>query len=206
MDEDVYIVENVAYVSDNGIQPVGSFFKKLGNSIKKRVKKVGEVVKKVAKPALGVVASVALPGVGGVLVNAAMTAADVAKAKKERDKLKDAAKKAKAADAAAIRQITDGYNRLKAESDAFRRARGLQPLPRALPDLRKATQEQVERAFTVLQDDAAAIIARENARPVTSTAGGVVRPDGRKSDPALLVAGAAVAGLAVLYIATRNRR
>lgn len=200
-ERDLYVIDPVVFVRP-GVQPVGGLFKK----IKKAVKKVGKAIKKVAKPLIGVVASVALPGIGGVLVNTAMTAADVAKAKKERDKLKDAAKKAAAADATVIKQITDGYNRLKAESDAFRAQRGLPPLPRALPDLKNATPEQVERAFVVLQDDAAAIVARETAAPVVSTAGDTIRPDGAKSNTTLIVAGAAVAGLAVLYIATRKRR
>jgi hypothetical protein len=203
-DKELYVIDPVVYVTPNGntIQPVGGIFKK----IKKALKKVGKAIKKVAKPLIGVVASVALPGIGGVLVNTAMTAADVAKAKKEQKKVKEAAKKAAAADAAAIKQITDSFNNLKKESDAFRAQRGLPPLNVKLPDLKTATPEMVEKAFTTLQDDAAALVARESATTVTSTSGQAIDPSGKKSNTVLIVAGVAVAGLAVAYLATRKRR
>lgn len=194
--QETYFVEPVVFVGPSTIQPVGL-------SLKKIVKKIKKAVKKIAKPLIGVVASVALPGVGGLLVNGAMTAVDIQKAKKEQKKVIAAAKKA---DAAAIKQVTDAYDKLKTESDAFRAQRGLPPMPRALPDLKSAKPEQVELAFSTLQDDAAAILARETAKPVTSLAGDTITPEGTKSNTHLYVAGAAVAGLAVLYFATRKRR
>jgi hypothetical protein len=210
-EREIVFIEPVVFVRRHTV-PVG-FLKKVGKFLKRQVNSI----KKRIKPILGVVASIALPGVGGLIVNGAMTAADVAKAKKERDKLKKAAAAAAKADAEAIRQIKEGYARFKAESDAFRKTRNLPPLPSTLPvDLTKATPEEVERAFVVLQDDAAAILAREqeqwaaisaSGNTVTSAQGATVpgapRPSIATTDNFIII-GAAV--LVVAFAASRTTR
>jgi hypothetical protein len=200
-----YIVNKVVYVDRDGnaIQPVG------GGWLKKTIKKIKKGVKKFAtiKNIVGVVASVALPGVGGALVNAGLTATDIAKQKQQQKK---AIKKAKEADAAAIKQVTDSFDKLKAESDKFRADRGLSPLNVTLPDLKTATPEMVEKAFSALQDDAAALLAAENNRTVVSSTGDKVSPSGEVTpasgtSKAMIIAGAALIGVGAIYFLTRKR-
>ena len=178
----------------------GGFFKKLKKMVSiKGIKKMATI-----KNIVGVVASVAVPGVGGALVNAAITASDVAKGQQQAKKLKKAAKDAAAKDAAAVKQIQDGFKSLKDASDQFRTERGLPPLDVTLPDVTKATAEQIEAAFTTLQNDAQAIAdAEAKGESISSDTS-----DGTSSgtNKTMLYAGAALLGISALYFLTRKRK
>jgi len=202
---DPIFIETVTFVSDSGtVQPVG-FLKALKRAVTlpKKMNSLKDA-KKLAtiKNITGIVASVALPGVGGVLVNAAITASDIAKGQEQAKKVKEATKQAAAKDAAAIKQIQDGFASLKSQSDQFRAARGLPPLNITLPDITKAAPEMIEAAFTTLQNDAQAITAAE-AKGQTVSASGVVSSGSNKT---ILYAGAAIVGLGAIYFLTRKRK
>ena len=199
---DPVFIETVTFVSPSGaVQPVGGgFFKKLKKMVSiKGIKKMATI-----KNIVGVVASVAVPGVGGALVNAAITASDVAKGQQQAKKLKKAAKDAAAKDAAAVKQIKDGFKSLKDASDQFRAERGLPPLDVTLPDVTKATAEQIEAAFTTLQNDAQAIAdAEAKGESISSDTSGGTSSGTNKT---MLYAGAALLGISALYFLTRKRK
>jgi LPXTG-motif cell wall-anchored protein len=202
---DPIFIETVTFVSPSGaVQPVGGWFKNVTKKLKKVVSIKG--VKKLAtiKNIAGVAASIVAPGVGSLVVNAAITASDVAKGQQQAKKVKEAAKAAAAKDAAAVKQITDGFATLKAESDKFRAARGLPPLNVSLPDITKSTPEQIEAAFTTLQNDAASIVeAEKKGITVSGDAPGTPIDTTNKT---LLYAGGAVVALGLFYFLTRKRK
>jgi hypothetical protein len=200
---DPIFIETVTFVPHSGsLQPVGGgFFKKLKKMVSiKGIKKMATI-----KNIVGVVASVAVPGVGGALVNAAITASDVAKGQQQAKKLKKAAKDAAAKDAAAVKQIKDGFKSLKDASDKFRTERGLPPLNVTLPDVTKATPEQIEAAFTTLQNDAQAIADAEAKGQTVSSEGGTTTTSSG-TNKTMLYAGAALLGISALYFLTRKRK
>jgi hypothetical protein len=200
----ITFVETVSVLRPDGqIRPVGF---NIGKMFKRAVtlpKKLNSVkdMKKVLtlKNIVGVAASFIAPGVGSLVVNAAITASDVAKAQAQNKKIKQAAALAAKKDKAAIIQITESFKTLKAESDKFRAARGLKPLDVTLPDITKSTPEAIEAAFTTLQNDAAAILDAESRGET---------PSGTSSgtNKTVLFAGAAVAGLGLLYFILRKRK
>jgi hypothetical protein len=200
----ITFVETVSVLRPDGqIRPVGL---NIGKMLKRAVtlpKKMNSLkdAKKLAtlKNIVGVAASVIAPGVGSLVANAAITASDIAKAQAQNKKIKQAAALAAKKDKAAIIQITESFKTLKAESDKFRAARGLKPLDVTLPDITKSTPEAIEAAFTTLQNDAAAILDAESRGET---------PSGTSSgaNKTVLFAGAAVAGLGLLYFILRKRK
>ena len=214
----VDFVETVTFVPRSDvIQPVGKpFWEKAGKAIKRAVtlpKKMNSVedAKKLAtlKNIVGVAASFIVPGIGSLVVNAAITASDIAKAQDQNKKIKQAAALAAKKDAAAVVQITESFKALKTESDNFRAARGLKPLPVTLPDLVKSTPEAIEAAFTTLQNDAAAILEAEkksNIVSVDATGSPSSTSTGTTTNKTLLYAGAGVVGLGLLYFILRKRK
>jgi hypothetical protein len=165
-------VETVVLLPSGGqIRPVGkSFFKKLKRAVTlpKKMNSVKDLKKVLTlKNIISIAASFIIPGIGALIVQAAITASDIAKARDQNKKIKQAAKLANEKDEVAVVQLTESFKALKAESDKFRAARGLKPLDVTLPDIDKSTPEQIEAAFTTLQNDATAIFEAEN-RPTTS--------------------------------------
>jgi hypothetical protein len=199
----ITFVETVSVLRPDGqIRPVGNLFKKLKRAVTlpKKMNSLKDA-KKLAtlKNIVGVAASVIAPGVGSLVANAAITASDVAKAQAQNKKIKQAADLAAKKDKAAIIQITESFKTLKAESDKFRAARGLKPLDVTLPDITKSTPEAIEAVFVALQNDAAAILDAES-RGETPSGGS------SGTNKTVLFAGAAVAGLGLLYFILRKRK
>ncbi len=192
MSEPIFIETVTLLPYSNTVQPAGSFFKSLKKAISiKSIKKFATI-----KNITSVVAGVVLPGAGALLVDAAITASDIAKGQQAKKKIKTAAAAAAKKDAAAVQQIKDGFAALKAESDTFRAARGLSPLNVTLPDITKATPEQIEAAFTALQNDAAAITEAESK--------GESLPG--TTNKTMLYAGAAIVAVGAIYLLTRKRK
>jgi hypothetical protein len=211
-------VETVVVLPPDGqIHPVGkSLWKKLKRAftLPKKMNSVKDL-KKVAtlKNIVGVAASFILPGVGSLIVNAAITASDIAKAQDQNKKIKQAAALAKKKDEAAVVQLTESFKSLKAESDKFRAARGLKPLDVTLPDIAKSTPEQIEAAFTTLQQDATAIFEAEKsgktsfAGSSSSTGSSLTTPGTVSStNKTLIYSGIAAVGIGALYFLTRKRK
>jgi hypothetical protein len=196
------------------------FFDKIGKALKRAVtlpKKMNSVkdLKKVLtlKNIVGVAASFIVPGIGSLVVQAAITASDIAKAQDQNKKIKQAAALAKKKDEVAVVQLTQSFKTLKAESDKFRAARGLKPLTTTLPDIAKSTPEQIEAAFTTLQKDATAIFEAEEraktsfARSSSSTGSSSTTPGTLSStNKTLIYSGIAVVGIGALYFLTRKRK
>ena len=205
-------IDNVVYVDDSGneIDAVGGWFSKLKKSLSiKKIKKALTI-----KNVVGAVASIALPGAGSLIVNAAITASDIKKGQDNAKKIKQAAAAAAKKDATAIKKITESFNALKKQSTEFRAQYGLPPASIVLPDLKKATAAQIEKAFADLQADATAVAARaaNPGNPVAATEAQVAAKMALESGSSsvsktpYIVAGGAVLLLGAVYFATRKRR
>jgi hypothetical protein len=205
-------IDNVVYVDDSGneIDAVGGWFSKLKKSLSiKKIKKALTI-----KNVVGAVASIALPGAGSLIVNAAITASDIKKGQDNAKKIKQAAAAAAKKDATAIKKITESFNALKKQSTEFRAQYGLPPASIVLPDLKKATAAQIEKAFADVQADATAVAARaaNPGNPVAATEAQVAAKMALESGSSsvsktpYIVAGGAVLLLGAVYFATRKRR
>jgi len=225
-------VETVVLLPPGGqIRPLGkSFFSKLKRAVTlpKKMNSVKDLKKVLTlKNIIGVAASFIVPGIGSLIVQAAITASDVAKAQDQNKKIKQAAKLAKEKDEVAVVQLTESFKALKAESDKFRAARGLKPLDVTLPDISKSTPEAIEAAFTTLQNDATAIFEEENrsktlqpspssttvtlprsssTSPSSSGSSSTTPDTPSQTNKTLIYSGIAVIGLGALYFLTRNRK
>jgi len=215
---------NASFVETVVVLPPGGQIRPLGKSLLSKLKRAVTLPKKMnsvkdlkkvltLKNIVGIAASFIVPGIGSLIVQAAITASDVAKAQDQNKKIKQAAKLAKEKDEVAVVQLTESFKSLKAESDKFRAARGLKPLDVTLPDIAKSTPEQIEAAFTTLQQDATAIFEAEKSGK-TSLAGSSSSTGSSSTTPGtlsstnktLIYSGIAIVGIGALYFLTRKRK